>query len=206
MQIHLKQKQGVLFVLFILFLIAWRVILNIFPAFSGVANFSAGGAIAVFTGSAKKPVLLKILSLFAFLWISDLFIDRFVFGEWKLFYPGFYWVYGAFFCMLPVGLMLQKKASPAGILFAAIICTVIHWVISDWGIFINSHAYPKPVTGWLQIMTAAIPFEFNFLAGTVFYSLLFFGVQWLIIRNTRKHPIPSYSTTRHIPVAEKTKS
>ena len=123
MQLNRKQQETLLLVTLTVTLVTWRVILNIFPVFSGVANFSAGGAFAVFTGSRKKPVLLKVVSLFAFLWISDLFIDRFVFGEWKLFYSGFYWVYGAFFCMLPAGLMLQKKASPDRILVAALICT-----------------------------------------------------------------------------------
>jgi hypothetical protein len=206
MHINIKHQEALLLLALTLTLVSWRVIQNIFPAFSCVANFSAGGAFALFIGSRRKSIFLKCLSLFAFLWVSDLFIDRFVLGKWMLFYPGFYWVYAAFFFMIPMGMILLKKVSPGRILVAAITCTVIHWVVSDWGLFINSHVYPKSVTGWLQIMIAAIPFEFNFLAGTAFYMLIFFGIQWVLNRYARKHMMKGISSAKNIPAPEKTKS
>src|SRR5215210_2225225 len=85
---------------FMISVAALRVIINAEWGFAFLSNFTPVGAMALFGGayfSSKKAYLFPLLTL----WISDIFLSRFVYGhEWQLFYAGFYWVYGAFALMV----------------------------------------------------------------------------------------------------------
>lgn len=160
-----------------------RVVINPEWGFSFLSNFTPVGAMALFGGayfSSKKAFLFPLLTL----WISDLLLTRFVYGyEWKLFYGGFYWVYAAFILMVIIGKLLLKDVSVKRIFITALVITIIHWIVTDIGVWLASIQYPKTPAGFWACLTAAIPYERNFLSGTLLYSAMMFGsFEWMKIK------------------------
>ena len=75
---------------------------------------------------------------------------------------------------------VEKNVSVKNILLAAVTITFIHWIVSDMGVWLASSRYPKTPAGFWACLTAAIPFERNFLLGTLVYSAIMFGsFEWM---------------------------
>ncbi len=155
----------------------WRVLmvddsLNI-AAFS---NFTPLGAMALFGGA-----YLGRLKGFAFplltIWFSDILLNRFLFyGEWVLFYEGSAWVYGAFALMVLAGRYLKPNENAGRFIGSSLLIVLIHWVVTDIGVWLGSAVYPQTLAGFWACLVAAIPFERNFLVGTLVYGALLFGI------------------------------
>ena len=170
---------------FMLLVVALRVIMPTTEAFTMIAAYTPIGAMALFGGAYFKG-LKKFIFPLVTLWISDIFINRFLyFGEWVLFYEGFFWTYGAFALMVIAGHCLLQKVNLRNFLSSALLITFIHWIVTDLGVFIGSGMYPHTWSGWWLCLTAAIPFEQNFLTGTLLYGGVMFAIyQWMIAGKT----------------------
>jgi hypothetical protein len=163
-----------------------RILLHSSNEFSAVANFSPLGAMALFGGAyftrSWKAIGFPLLSLF----ISDVVLSLTVFSSFRtgLLYGGWYWTYGAFALMALTGKFLLKKIAFLAVLSAALLCVLIHWIVTDFGVWLGSPVYPQTASGFIACLVAAIPFEWNFLAGTFFYSAVLFGAfEWMKKRN-----------------------
>lgn len=170
----------ILLVGFMIAVAALRIVLNPKWGFTFLSDFTPVGAMALFGGAyfnSKKAFLFPLLTL----WMSDFFLGRFVYThEWHLLYQGFYWVYGAFALMVVVGRYTLKNISVTKGLAAALLVTLIHWIITDTGVWLASSRYPATLDGFWECLAAAIPFERNFLSGTVLYGALLFGsFEWM---------------------------
>lgn len=165
---------------------ALRVACNFSSELSPLSNFTPIGAMAIFGGAyfsqRGKAIGLPLLTLL----VSDIVLNLTVFSAYSngLLYSGWYWVYGAFVLMSVTGRLLIRKVNAATILTSALACTFIHWIVTDFGVWLGSSMYPQTATGFAACLTAAIPFELNFLAGTLAYSALMFGAfEWMQQRN-----------------------
>ena len=170
----------ILLVGFMIAVAALRMVLNPKWGFTFLSDFTPVGAMALFGGayfSSKKAFLFPLLTL----WLSDVFLGRFVFGhEWHLLYHGFYWVYGAFALMVVTGKFVMKNISITNGLVAALVVTLIHWIVTDTGVWLASARYPATLAGFWECLAAAIPFEGNFLSGTLLYGVVMFGsFEWM---------------------------
>ena len=170
--------------LFILIIAASRVILSMDPAFAPLANLSAVGAMALFGGAYftnRKAFAFPLLALL----ISDLLIARFAHwgGEWQFLYSGAAWVYGAIALMVLVGRYLMKRKSVGNFVLSSFVVVFIHWIVTDLGVWAGGTMYPKTLAGFWACLVAAIPFERNFLLGTLVYGTLMFGAfEWMKFR------------------------
>lgn len=149
---------------------------------SPLSNFSPLGAMALFGGayfsSKGKAFAFPLVTLF----LSDLFLAFTIFSEFRsgLLYGGWYWTYGAIALMTVVGKLMIKKVSVLSVLTATITCVLIHWIVTDFGIWLGSTVYAQSWNGFVACLIAAIPYEWNFLAGTVLYSAILFGLfEWM---------------------------
>jgi len=144
---------------------------------SPLANFTPLGAMALFGGAFFGNRLRGLLFPLLTLWLSDLFLDRFLYvHSWTWFYPGFYWTYGAFALMVLVGRQLMRKPGLSRLLPAALAVTAIHWILTDFGVWLDGRIFPHTAAGWWSCLLAAIPYEGNILAGTWVYGIGFFGL------------------------------
>lgn len=160
--------------LFMVVIIGLRVIAPLSPDFKLIANFSAIGAVALFGGAYFKntyaafafPVLVLLLSDIGLLLLM---------GKDYSFYPGWYYTYIAFALMVLASRALLKKVNVQNVLLAGFVAVLIHWIVSDFGMWLGYDTYPKTLAGFGACLVAAIPFELNFLYGTLAYSALMFG-------------------------------
>jgi len=161
--------------LFMLLIVGLRVIAPLSPDFKLIANFSGIGAVALFGGAYFKHKVNAFLLPVLVLFVSDLGLAL-TMGTDYGFYSGWYYTYIAFILMVWVGHFMIKKVNAQSVLIASVVGVLIHWIVSDIGVWYGSKVYPQTVAGFWSCLVAAIPYEKNFLYGTLGYSLLTFGV------------------------------
>ena len=169
-------------ILFVIVTASIRVISNLDSHLSPLTNFSPIGAMALFGGAYfNKQWKAFSFTLLALL-VSDLILSFTVFNQHRhgLLYGGWYWTYGAFALMTLAGRYIVKHVTVLNVLLAALACVFIHWIVTDFGVWIGSTTYAKTVSGFITCLIAAIPFELSFLRGTLLYSALLFGTfEWM---------------------------
>ncbi len=161
--------------LFMLLIIGLRVVAPLAPDFKLIANFSGMGAVALFGGAYFKNNLNAFLLPVLMLFISDLGLVLTMGADYG-FYSGWYYTYISFVLMVLVGHLIIKKVNGKNILIAGIVGVLIHWIVSDFGVWYGSTSFPQTISGFWMCLDLAIPYELKFLYGTLGYSALLFGV------------------------------
>lgn len=168
----------------ILFAVALiRVFNNASPNLEALANFSPVAAMALFgavqSGNYVKSLLVPVLALL----VSDLLLYATVYSNYSdgFLYGGWYWVYGAFVLMAMAAKLIVKKVTMASVATAVLVTVFIHWVVTDFGVWLGSTVYPQTVAGFVACLAAAIPFELRLLAATILYSGIMFGLSHLLL-------------------------
>lgn len=181
-----NQRTIVLF-LIIVAVAALRIVTHLTDHLSSLSNFTPIGAMALFGGASFKgkikPFLLPLFTLF----ISDVVLSFTIYADFRsgLLYGGWYWTYAAFALMVIAGKLLVKNTNVKSMVFGVIVITIIHWLVSDIGGCLNEKTTQAFFSLYGQRLLTAIPYEFNFLVGTLVYGGLMFGsFQWL----QRKYP------------------
>ena len=148
--------------------------------FSFMSNVTPVGAIALFGGcyfaDRWKAFLVPLLAL----WLSDAFLNRiYYFDHWTFYYSGAYWIYGSFALMVVLG-QLIKKVTVLNVLLGGVSAALLHWIVSDFGVWVGGTMYTKDLSGFLQCYVLALPFLKNMLIGNlVFCGILFGGFEWM---------------------------
>lgn len=184
-------RTSVLFI-FIFVVAVIRVAINLNDTFSALANFSPLGAMALFGGAyfdkRSKAFAFPLMMLF----ISDFILHQTVFKNFNkgILYNGWYWVYGSFTLMVVAGRLIVKKLSMRSFLFSVLVCVLIHWIVTDFGVWIGSKIYAQNLGGFISCLINAIPFEGRFLSGTLVYGAVLFGLfEWMQKRYPELLPI-----------------
>jgi len=164
---------------FIVVISAVRTYLSMDETMFGLSNFSPIGAMAIFGGAyfkkTRKAFCFPLLALL----LSDAVLQLTVFKSSGFLYGGWYYVYTAFVLMVLVGRLL-KHIEPLDVFLAAVAVTMIHWLVTDFGVWYGSHTIPQTASGYIQCLDLAMPFEVRFLTGTLVYSaVLFIGFELL---------------------------
>ena len=179
--------RAVLLLVFITAIAAIRVIINFDTQISPLANFSPVGAMALFGGAyfnkQWKAFGFPLLMLF----LSDLVLQQTVFKAYGngILYEGWYWVYGAFALMTLAGRWLLKKITIRTFITSVLVCVLIHWTITDIGVWYGSKIFSQNLEGYINCLVVAIPYEWRFLTGTLVYGIILFGLfEWMQQRNS----------------------
>lgn len=148
-------------------------------------NFTPIGGMALFGAAWFSRKSLAILVPVAALWISNLLLDNLIYSQY---YDGFKWfsnplVFVSMIFITLFGFTVLKKLSAGRLLGATLTASVIFFVVSNFGSWLEYNAYPKTLAGLGACYVAAIPFFWNTLAGDVFYVAVLFGSFELIRRN-----------------------
>jgi len=159
----------------ILFVSIIRVAAPFSDQFKEIANFSAVGAMALFGGAYFNNNLKAFGFPLLILLMSDLFLGLTVYKEFGLFYPGWYWTYIAFMLMVLVSRVMLKNVNVTRLLGATLAIVLIHWIVTDFAVWYSGTMYPQTLAGFWLCLVNAIPFELNFLYGTLIYGAVMFG-------------------------------
>ena len=166
---------------FMIAVAAIRVVFSLEPNMSPIATFTPLGAMALFGGAYFQKSFKAYLFPLLTLWFGDIILNRVsYYGEWVFFYSGWYFTYGAYALMVLAGQQMIKKANVKNIVLASIVVTLVHWIVTSPScFFVPNSMYPKTLDGYLTSLVAAIPYERNFLLGTLAYSSILFGLfEW----------------------------
>ncbi|MHC4120487.1 MAG: DUF6580 family putative transport protein [Planctomycetota bacterium] len=137
-------------------------------------NVTPIGAMALFGGvyfaSKRTAFLVPLLAMY----LSDLAMGLFIydFGWFHGFMP---FVYTSFVATVCLGLLVRNRVTTLTVGGAALIGSVLFFVVTNFGVWLVSSLYPKTVAGLFGCYIAAIPFFRNMLVGNLFYTLVLFG-------------------------------
>lgn len=163
--------------LMILAVTAFRLLVTFNAEQLQFANFSSIGAVALFGGAYFKNDLKAFAFPLLSLFLSDIILSTTIFSKYSngFLYEGWYWVYIAFALMVLVGKVLLKKPNLLNFLASAFLITLIHWIVTDLGVWYHNPTFPQTLVGFGYALGLAVPFELRFLAGTVLYGGIIFG-------------------------------
>ncbi len=134
-------------------------------------NFTPVGAVALFGGAYFSDKWKAYLVPMIILLISDLLINYFQYKHTGL-YGGWWIVYLTFAAMVFIGTMI-KKVNVGNVLLAAVAAVVVHWLLTD--MTFNSKLYAPGLTGYMQSLAAAVPFELKMISGNILFCAVLFG-------------------------------
>jgi hypothetical protein len=176
--------RNIVVLLIIIIIAAIRVMNNFSTEITVLANYSPLAAMALF-GSAyfkgnAKPLLFPLMAIF----ISDIILFNTVYKNYGngILYDGWLWVYGAFLLIAVSAKLIIKKVNVQNVAVATVTAVLIHWIVTDLGVWIGSKTYAQTWSGFMACLSAAIPFELRLLLATVVYSAIMFGVFELMQR------------------------
>lgn len=129
-------------------------------------NFSPIDAMALFSGAYLGRRWMAFVAPLAALLLSDLVLG---------FYHGMATVYATVALIAMIGWWVSSRPTPLRIGAAAVVSSVVFFVITNFGMWLFSGFYPVTYAGLVACYTAAIPFFQNTIAGDLFYTVLLFG-------------------------------
>ena len=137
-------------------------------------NVTPIAAIALFGGVYFATKRTAFLVPLAAMYLSDLALGFFVydFGWFHWFMP---FVYASFVVTVCLGLLIRHRLTPLTVGGAALIGSVLFFIVTNFGVWLVGNFYPKTVTGLVSCYVAAIPFFRNTLVGDAAYTLVLFG-------------------------------
>jgi hypothetical protein len=129
-------------------------------------NFTPVAAIAIFGGAYLGRNILAFILPLAAMFLSDLVI-----GLHEFMLP----VYAAFAITVCLGILIRNSRSVLRIGAAALVSSVLFFLITNFAMWIGSPYYSQDVAGLMQCYTFAIPFFGYSVAGDLFFTALLFG-------------------------------
>ena len=128
-------------------------------------NFTAVGALAVFSGAQFKDKILAFVMPLAAMALSDLFIGN---GFSLLVYTGF-------IAMVICGFLIRNNKTVTNVVLSSICSAVVFYLITNFAFFYSVSLYPHNLTGIITSYTMALPFLNNMIVGNLIYGTVLFG-------------------------------
>ena len=129
-------------------------------------NFTPIGAMALFSGAYLADRRLAIAVPFAAMLLSDAVLG---------FHSGMPFVYGSVALIAAIGWIALRQVSSLRVVAAALISSVLFFIVTNFGTWAVSGMYPLTAAGLGACFVAAIPFFQNTVVGDLIYSGLLFG-------------------------------
>ena len=129
-------------------------------------NFTPIDAMALFSGAYLGRRALAFLAPLGALLLSDALLG---------FYSGMQFQYLSVALIVVLGWLALSRVSVIRLGLAAFAGSVLFFVITNFGTWLESGLYPHSLNGLAACYVAAIPFYRNSLAGDLFYATLLFG-------------------------------
>jgi hypothetical protein len=159
-----------------------RIINNFSTEMTVSANYSPLVAMALFGGAyfkgSIKPLIFPLLPIF----ISDMILFATVYKQYRngFLYSGWFWVYAAFLLIALSGKLIIKKVKLQTVAISILGAVLIHWIVTDFGVWVGSAKYAQNLSGFGACLNAAVPFELRLLTATIVYSAVMFGIfEWM---------------------------
>lgn len=168
----MSKKDWVLIAGIMVSLLASRLIPHA-PNFTATISGIIFGAIAI-----RHPLSVFYIMLSYF--IADLIINVLIYQIGPVSLNQLIWVYAPLIFIYFISRSFKNITNgPSKVLILCLTGSVLFFVVSNFGVWMLSSLYSKDLTGLSACYIAALPFWTNEIAGTLFYSLVMFGVYWM---------------------------
>ena len=149
-------------------------------------NFTPMAAVAIF-GAAILPrrwaLILPLLAMIA----SDLIIGI---------YPMFMFTWGAFALIAWLSNRYIKQIKPALVVGASLGASILFYLVSNFGVWLEGRMYPLTATGLLNCYYQAIPFFRNTLLGDLVFTVMLFSLYAFAHSTISSHRLSRQTHTR----------
>lgn len=169
-----KKAQSILILSIIFFATLTRFAIP--PFFNHLPNFSPIDATALFCGAYFTRRIQAIGVILLSVFIGDILLNKMYGNDWVFFYPGFYWQYSCYILMTGLGARLSTNIKVVTVVKTSILAALLFFIVSNFGVWMNGHLYPKTIEGLISCYYAAIPFFKNTLLSDVIFSMVLFGI------------------------------
>lgn len=148
-------------------------------------NFTAIGAVSLLGAAFGSRRSIAIIIPYLVMLFSDMILNNVIYAniypeDYKNFiflYRGALWSYAAFGIIVIFGYTLFRNGVDlVKVIFGALGSSVIFFLLSNFGVWASTGAYPVNLQGLMLCYTAGLPFLLNQVLGDLFYSLVLFGV------------------------------
>ena len=148
-------------------------------------NFTAIGAISLFASAFAPKRSVAIIIPYLAMLLSDMILNNFIYAtaypeDYRHFiflYRGALWSYAALGLMVIFGsVLLKKDIGLPRIFVGALGCSVIFYLLSNFGVWASTGVYSIDFSGLMACYVAGLPFFLNQVLGELFYSIILFGV------------------------------
>jgi hypothetical protein len=146
-------------------------------------NFTAIGAIALFSGAVIRDKRYAFLIPLFILFLTDLIIG---------FHFSMLPVYGCFMFTVWMGTTIKNSLKVKSILFSSLISSMVFYLVTNlpfW--YLDLQLYPMTLSGTLDSYVMALPFFRNQVLGDLFYNLVLFG-SYLMMFRKKEFTDPAY--------------
>lgn len=154
------------------------------------ANFAPIAAVALFSGLYLRKWYTFAVPLTAMI-ISD----------WQIgFHNLIAYTWGSFVLIGVIGWYVRKHKKPAVIVVGTLSGSVLFYLITNFGVWLQSGMYAKTWQGLLECYTLALPFFRNTVLGDLFYTGVLVGLFEVIAYAMRRVQFvkeTAYATTFH---------
>ena len=130
-------------------------------------NFTAIGAVALFSGAYFDKKYLAFVLPFAALFITDLILGL---------HSTMWAVYISFALIVVIGFNLRQQRKPLNFGLSAVSASVLFFIITNFAVWLSSPMYPPTIAGLGESYVLAIPFFHYTLLGDLFYVGVIFGI------------------------------
>jgi len=136
--------------------------------FLNIPNFTAIGAIALFSGAYFTNKRLSIIFPLVILLISDIFLG---------FHNTMPFVYFSFLLIILLGHLLRNRKKYYYIFGLSIAGSIIFYIISNFGVWLTGMGLSNNI---VQVYIDGIPFFRNMIAGDLVFNSVLFGSAYLV--------------------------
>ena len=156
------------------------------PGIESIANFTAIGALCLFSGAylSRKQGILLILGI---MWSTDLFLNNVIYAAYYESFQWFgnIWVYFALAYVVMIGRWFLKFVTVPRILMASFLAAMVFFLITNFESWVRLPQYSKDLNGLLQAYGTSLAFLKNTLISNFIYSFVLFGVYELVLQGPR---------------------
>lgn len=167
-------------ILIITAIIVFGVVARLLPHFP---NFAPMGALALFAVAFYSRSYLALIIPAVAWWLSDLYLNNVVYTSsegFTLFTPDQLFSVLALVTIVILGKFLFKKINAAKVLVGSFGASLLFFVISNFGVWMQGILYPKTISGLVECYTMAIPFYRGTLVSDLVFTSVFFGAMYLL--------------------------
>ncbi len=146
-------------------------------------NFTSTIAGLIFGGAMLRRSFF-IFIILACYYVADLLINNTIYSvdhaQFQWLSQSAYWIYSSFLLIFWISRTFTERfQNPFALFVISLSSSILFFLFSNFGVWLENIIYVNDFTGLTNCFIAALPFFANEVAGTFFYTCLFFGTYWL---------------------------